>query len=140
MAATIRRRRALRWFAALLWLLLALVVAAAIGGYLFMRGSLPVLEGRVLADGLRAPVTVTRDANGVPTIRGSDRSDRLVASRLDLLGVQRRDLDRVVVGVGTGHGSGSLASAGSGTLDHNQPSLGTPPAPPRIGFPWGLPG
>jgi hypothetical protein len=75
MAPTTRRRGALRWLAALLWLLLALVVAAAIGTFLFLRASLPTLDGRLAADGLRAPVTVHRDGNGVPTIRGSDRTD-----------------------------------------------------------------
>ncbi|HEX2541298.1 MAG TPA: penicillin acylase family protein [Caldimonas sp.] len=75
MAPTIRRRRALRWLAALLWLVLALVVAAIVGGWFFLRASLPALDGRVEAAGLRAPVSVSRDANGVPAIRGSDRTD-----------------------------------------------------------------
>jgi penicillin amidase len=70
-----RRRRARRWIGAFFWLLLALVLAAAIGIYAFMRASLPALDGRISAAGLRAPVSVMRDANGVPTLRGSDRSD-----------------------------------------------------------------
>lgn len=71
----IRRSRARRWIGAFLWLLVVLVLAAAIGGYAFMRASLPALDGQVVAAGLRAPVTVTRDALGVPTLHGSDRND-----------------------------------------------------------------
>ncbi len=40
-----------------------------------MRASLPRLDGQVAAAGLRAPVTVARDALGVPTIRAGDRAD-----------------------------------------------------------------
>jgi penicillin amidase len=71
----IRRGRARRWTVAFLWLLVGLVLAAVIGGYAFMHASLPALDGQVAATGLRAPVSVTRDALGVPTLRGSDRSD-----------------------------------------------------------------
>jgi penicillin amidase len=70
-----RRRRLRVFFFATLWLLVALVIAAAAGGYAFLRASLPQLEGQLAADGLRGPVSVTRDANGVPTIRGGDRGD-----------------------------------------------------------------
>ena len=71
----VRRWRARLVFFAFLWLLLVLVLAAAIGGYAFMRASLPQLEGQIAAAGLRGPVSVTRDAQGVPTIRGTDRGD-----------------------------------------------------------------
>jgi penicillin amidase len=71
----IRRGRPRRWTVAFLWLLVGLVLAAVIGGYAFMHASLPALDGQVAATGLRAPVSVTRDALGVPTLRGSDRSD-----------------------------------------------------------------
>ena len=76
----IRRGRARRWFAAIVWLLLLLVIAAAIGAYAFMRASLPMLDGQVTAAGLRAPVSVTRDALGLPTLRGSDRADLAFAT------------------------------------------------------------
>lgn len=71
----VRRRRARLVVFSLLWLLVALVLAAAIGAYAFLRSSLPQLEGQVAAEGLRGPVSLTRDANGVPTIRGADRGD-----------------------------------------------------------------
>ena len=70
-----RRGRARRWIGAVLWLVSLLVIAVAIGGYAFLRASLPKLDGEIAAAGLRAQVTVTRDAAGVPTIRGSDRGD-----------------------------------------------------------------
>ena len=44
--AVTRRRRARFWLLAFLWLLVALVLAAAIGGYAFLRASLPQLDGR----------------------------------------------------------------------------------------------
>ncbi len=69
------RGRIRRGLSVLLWLIVVLVIAAVAGGYAFLRGSLPQLDGSVPATGLRAPVTVTRDAAGVPTIRGSDRGD-----------------------------------------------------------------
>ena len=72
---TRRRGRAKRWFGALLWLTVVLVVASLIGGYAFLRASLPAVDGEVTVDGLRAPVSVTRDAQGVPTVHGSDRGD-----------------------------------------------------------------
>ena len=70
-----RRRRARFWILAVVWLVVALVLVAAIGGYAFLRASLPTLDGEVAAAGLRGPVTVTRDAQGVPTIHGGNRGD-----------------------------------------------------------------
>src|SRR5689334_285010 len=40
-----------------------------------LRGSLPALTGELRLDGLSAPVMVTRDALGVPSIRGASRQD-----------------------------------------------------------------
>jgi len=58
---------------------LAVLVMAGIGvGAWFharVQASLPLLDGEVLLAGLRAPVTVERDALGVPTIRGVSRLD-----------------------------------------------------------------
>jgi len=76
----VRRGRARFWLFALLWLVVALVLAAAVGGYAFLRASLPTLDGEIAAAGLRGPVTVTRDALGVPTIRGGDRGDLAFAT------------------------------------------------------------
>jgi penicillin amidase len=70
-----KRRRARRWVGAALWLLVALLLATLVGAYAFMRASLPARDGEIAAAGLRAPVTVTRDARGVATLHGSDRDD-----------------------------------------------------------------
>jgi len=40
-----------------------------------VRASLPVIDGRVAVAGLGAQVTIERDALGVPTLRGSNRTD-----------------------------------------------------------------
>jgi penicillin amidase len=59
--------------------LLAVLAATAGGGALWFRGelraSLPQLDGTYPLAGLGAPVTVTRDALGIPTIRGTSRRD-----------------------------------------------------------------
>ncbi len=76
-----RRQRILRRFT--LTTLITLVVVTGCGGswlYLFLQGSLPQLDGRIEADGLRAVVTIERDALGIPTIRGANRFDVAHAS------------------------------------------------------------
>lgn len=69
------RRHVLRFFA----LVLAVVVVATLagGGYLrvVLGRSLPVTDGSLALGGLAQPVTVTRDALGVPTIRAQSRVD-----------------------------------------------------------------
>lgn len=40
-----------------------------------LRGSLPQLDGETTLPGLSSPVTIVRDALGVPTIRGNSRQD-----------------------------------------------------------------
>ncbi|MGB9429372.1 MAG: penicillin acylase family protein [Gammaproteobacteria bacterium] len=51
------------------------VIAAVIAGTVFVRGSAPQLDGTVKLAGLAAPVTVTRDALGVPTITAQNQGD-----------------------------------------------------------------
>lgn len=69
------RRHVLRFL--LLVIAVAIVVTAAGGGYLrvVLRRSLPVTDGSLQLAGLMQPVTVTRDALGVPTIRAQSRVD-----------------------------------------------------------------
>ena len=55
-------------------LLLTVGVAAGLGWWR-LHASEPVLTGRVALPGLSAPVTVARDANGVPTLTGANRAD-----------------------------------------------------------------
>lgn len=54
-----------------------LTLLAGLGGwfYLQLHGSLAQLDGTVALAGLSAPVTVERDALGIPTIRGDNRLD-----------------------------------------------------------------
>jgi penicillin amidase len=53
----------------------ALVLAVLVGSYALLRASLPRLDGQMRAAGLSAPVTITRDARGVPTIIAANRTD-----------------------------------------------------------------
>jgi penicillin amidase len=68
-------RKLLRWLAAVLGLLAALALLLAGWFWLRMRASLPPLDGARPLAGLAAPVTIARDALGVPTITGSSRPD-----------------------------------------------------------------
>jgi penicillin amidase len=66
----------------LLWLLLAIVViVASLVGYAYYvtRAALPQLDGRLQMSGLSAPVTVTRDGHGVPTIEAANIEDLFFA-------------------------------------------------------------
>jgi len=66
----------------LFWLLLALIlVVSGLVGYAYhvARSALPQLDGRLLIAGLSAPVTVTRDGHGVPTIDAATLDDLFFA-------------------------------------------------------------
>ena len=66
----------------LLWLLLAvLLVLAALVAYAYYvaHSALPQLDGQVEIQGLSAPVTVTRDGHGVPTIEATTLEDLFFA-------------------------------------------------------------
>jgi penicillin G amidase len=64
--------RILAW---ILGSLAALLVIAAAVAWLTLRASLPQTEGVAPLAGLRAPVSIERDAAGVPVIRGETRVD-----------------------------------------------------------------
>jgi penicillin G amidase len=67
--------------------LVVLIAAAFYAGYQ-LRASLPVVEGTRVVRGLGGPVTVARDALGVPTVTGASRED--VARALGFLHAQDR--------------------------------------------------
>jgi len=69
-------------------LVLVAVPLLAFGLWLTLRASLPQLEGSHRLYGLRAPVTLTRDGLGIPTIAGKDRVD--VARALGFVHAQDR--------------------------------------------------
>ncbi|HVO45544.1 MAG TPA: penicillin acylase family protein [Steroidobacteraceae bacterium] len=53
----------------------ALILAPVAVLHGLLRGSLPRLDGSIAATGLTAPVSVDRDAQGVPTIEAANRAD-----------------------------------------------------------------
>jgi penicillin amidase len=75
-----RQRAWLVWGRRILLLIVALLALAALGAWLFLRASLPQLDGKRGAPLLSGAVTVARDANGVPTISGTSRLDLAYAT------------------------------------------------------------
>ncbi len=73
-----RRRRSalLPWGGAIL----GVVALGLIGGWLFLRASLPRLDGTLALEGLDAPVSIERDARGMPTVRAQSRADLAFAT------------------------------------------------------------
>ena len=63
----------LRILASLSILLLVLVAS----GYMYLRQSLPITSGTIEVAGLSGPVTITRDADAVPHIVGTTKTDAL---------------------------------------------------------------
>ena len=64
------------------WLVLGVLVVLLGGlayGYFTVHSALPQLDGRLQIVGLSAPVTVTRDSHGVPTIEASSLEDLFFA-------------------------------------------------------------
>jgi penicillin amidase len=70
-------RRKLTYLAVMAALLL---LALPLTGYLLLRGSLPRLDGELRESGLEKPVSITRDARGVPTIAAANRLDLAYAT------------------------------------------------------------
>lgn len=63
------------WLGRALATLLFLILLAVLAAWLMLRASLPQLEGEATLAGLSGPVSVERDALGVPVIRGRTRED-----------------------------------------------------------------
>ena len=59
--------------------LLGLAAVVAAGGFLWLRGSLPEIDGQRTLTGLAAPVEVIRDAHGIPHIVAGSEEDALFA-------------------------------------------------------------
>ena len=67
-----------RWLRRLCWGLLGLILlvgSVAAGGYLWLRQSLPQVEGEIRVTGLAAPVTVVRDRWAIPHIEAASLLD-----------------------------------------------------------------
>ncbi len=69
--------RKLKFIGATLAIVLLLVLMLAFAA---LRGSLPRLDGNVAVAGLAAPVHISRDARGVPTIEAASRTDLAFAT------------------------------------------------------------
>ena len=73
----------MRWLArsvaALLALLLVILAVALASAYVYLRHSLPKVEGEVPAPGLKASVEILRDSYGVPHIFAATQSDATYA-------------------------------------------------------------
>ena len=69
------RKRCFAWLAMLFCALVAVLAIAGIAAWITLRASLPQLDGTREAPGLSAPVTIERDALGVPTLYGRARDD-----------------------------------------------------------------
>ncbi|MBE7212697.1 MAG: penicillin acylase family protein, partial [Gluconacetobacter diazotrophicus] len=72
----------------MLAVLVLLVLLAPVAGWLLVRASLPKLDGSLELAGLAEPVTVERDADGVPTVRARNPED--LARTLGFLHAQDR--------------------------------------------------
>ena len=55
---------------------IVLLLVLSVGGlYLYLRSSLPQVEGRITVEGIGAAISIARDADGVPLITAADDSD-----------------------------------------------------------------
>lgn len=64
-----------RWLSRLFLFSLLMLVVAAVTTWLLLRASLPALDGDIRTDGIRAPISISRDEAGIPTIVANDRRD-----------------------------------------------------------------
>ncbi|WP_167359050.1 penicillin acylase family protein, partial [Duganella phyllosphaerae] len=69
------QKRWWKWPARVVLALVALVLLMVAGGWLYLRASLPVLDGTQKAPGLQGAASVARDVHGVPVISGTSRLD-----------------------------------------------------------------
>lgn len=65
----------MRWIRRVAIALIVIVAIAGAIGWRLLAGSRPQANGTVTLRGLSAPVTIVRDANGVPTITAANRRD-----------------------------------------------------------------
>src|SRR4051812_29386611 len=59
----------------IIYSVLALLLVAVGAAYLYLRSSLPQVEGSIIVQGIGAPVTIARDVDGVPLITARDDAD-----------------------------------------------------------------
>ena len=78
-------------------LLIGILIIGGGGGYLWLRRSLPQTNGEIRVTGIRGPVTIVRDTDGIPHITGATDADAVFGlgfvhaqERLWQMEVQRR--------------------------------------------------
>ncbi|HEV2991061.1 MAG TPA: penicillin acylase family protein, partial [Candidatus Angelobacter sp.] len=136
--ATVVRRKTRRRLLRVILILLALVGLAGVGASLYfyslMRSALPQLDGSIALAGIHAPVSVTRDAQGVPHITASTLEDLFLAQgyvtaqdRLWQMDLTRRyaagETSEILPqssGTASGRGTGNRAAAVVTWLDHDK--------------------
>ncbi|MDJ0793698.1 MAG: penicillin acylase family protein [Woeseiaceae bacterium] len=64
----------------LLGALVALVAVAILAGWYLLRASLPQLDGDIAVAGIELPVSIARDADGIPVITAASRKDLAFAT------------------------------------------------------------
>jgi penicillin G amidase len=74
-----RRSLALRILLSLALAVALLIAGALLYAYLIARSALPQLDGTLQIQGLSAPVTITRDQHGLPTIEAANMEDLFFA-------------------------------------------------------------
>ena len=65
----------MRWFRRIALALIVIIVIVLAIGWRLLAGSRPQANGNVTVQGLSAPVTIVRDADGIPTITAQNRRD-----------------------------------------------------------------
>ena len=109
-------RRLLITSAVLLLLLVIATIVTAINLRHDLQTSLPPLDGTLPVAGLTAPVTVTRDPHGVPSLHASNLDDLLFAQGYITASDRLFQMDSL-----RRHGAGELAELlGSSLLDHDR--------------------
>jgi penicillin amidase len=107
-----------------LGVLFLLVVIAGVAGFFYgrhwmqtaLRENLPVVDGQVSVNGLSAPVTVTRDAQGVPHIAAASMEDLVFAQGYITAGDRLWQMDAL-----RRHAAGELAAVlGSNLVEHDR--------------------
>ncbi|MBS0383128.1 MAG: penicillin acylase family protein [Proteobacteria bacterium] len=88
----------MRWLRRVLLALIVIAVIVFAIGWRLLAGSRPQANGTVTVQGLSAPVTIVRDADGIPTITAGNRADLSWAlgyvhgqERFFQMDLQRRD-------------------------------------------------
>ena len=69
----------MRWLKRLVLVSLAVIIAGSTAGFFWMRTSLPPVDGTLALPGLEHPVSISRDANGVPHIKSQSQHDAYFA-------------------------------------------------------------